>query len=60
MKDVFSNYEKHLVLAKQLEVYCKQQFSYEKMKEKLGNILSPLLNSVPQQVDLKLPKLKKV
>ena len=60
MKDVFSNYEKHLVLAKQLEVYCKQQFSYEKMKEKLGNILAPLLNSVPQQVDLKLPKLKKV
>tara|TARA_A100001201_G_scaffold139926_1_gene132436 strand:+ start:321 stop:1604 length:1284 start_codon:yes stop_codon:yes gene_type:complete len=60
MVDVFNNYTNHLVRAKQLEAFCKQQFSYEKMKEKLETFIKPLLDSVPKQVELKLPKLKKV
>ena len=60
MKDVVKNYTKHLVKSKQLQVYTKSLFSYEKMKEKLDKIITPILESVPQQVELKLPKLQKV
>ena len=60
MVEVFTNYQNYLVKAKQLEAFTKQQFSYEKMRDKLNQIIEPLLDSVPQQVELKLPKLKKV
>lgn len=60
MSDCFNNYEKYLVKAKQLQIYTKTQFSYEKMRDRLDEILTPLVESVPQQVELKLPKLKKV
>jgi len=60
MKNVVKNYTKHLVKSKQLQVYTKSIFSYEKMKEKLDKIITPILESVPQQVELKLPKLQKV
>ena len=60
MKDVVKNYIKYLVKSKQLQVYTKSLFSYEKMKEKLDKIITPLIESVPTQVELKLPKLQKV
>ena len=60
MKDVFKNYTKYLVKSKQLQVYTKSLFSYEKMREKLDEIITPILESVPQQVELKLPKLQKI
>ena len=60
MVEVFTNYQNYLVKAKQLEAFTKQQFSYEKMRDKLNVLIKPLLESVPQQVELKLPKLKKV
>ena len=60
MKDVVKNYTKYLVKSKQLQVYTKSQFSYEKMREKLDKIITPLIESVPQQVELKLPKLQKI
>jgi len=60
MKDVVKNYTKHLVKSKQLQVYTKSLFSHEKMREKLDKIITPLIESVPQQVELKLPKLQKV
>jgi glycosyltransferase involved in cell wall biosynthesis len=60
MQDVVKNYTKHLVKSKQLQVYTKSLFSYEKMREKLDKIITPLIESVPQQVELKLPKLQKV
>ena len=60
MKDVVNNYSKYLVKGKQLQLYTKSEFSLEKMKEKLDKILSPLFDSIPTQVDLKLPKLQKI
>ena len=60
MKDVVKNYIKYLVKSKQLQVYTKSLFSYEKMKEKLDKIITPLIESVPKQVELKLPKLQKI
>ena len=38
----------------------REKFSAEKMAEKLDDILQKYLSKVPQQVGLKLPKLKKV
>jgi len=59
MVDVFKHYSKYLVKAKQLQLYCKNTFNFEKMKYKLDDIVSKILTEVPQEVSLKLPKLKK-
>ncbi len=59
MVDVFKHYSKYLVKAKQLQLYCKNTFNFEKMKYKLDVIVSKILTEVPQEVSLKLPKLKK-
>ena len=59
MVDVFKNYSKYLVKSKQLQMYTKGNFSFEKMKEKLDNIVSNILDDVPKAVSLKLPNLKK-
>ena len=60
MVDVYKNYSKYLVKAKQLQLYCKNTFSLEKMKDKLDVIISKILSDIPQEVGLKLPKLQKV
>jgi len=46
--------------AKKQGYYCKTNFSFEKMKEKLGEILEEKVKEIPQQVSLNLPKLKKI
>jgi len=38
----------------------KDKFTLDKMTEKLGEIITPLIDKVPTQVGLNLPKLKKV
>ena len=60
MVDVFKNYPKYLVKAKQLQLYCKNTFSFGKMKEKLDVIIGKMISDIPQEVGLKLPKLQKV
>ena len=59
LKDVFNNYKKYKVKAQQLKVYT-QAFSFEKMKERLDELIEPLVDAVPKQVTLNLPKLNKV
>ncbi len=59
LKDIYNNYKKYKVKAYQLKVYT-QAFSFEKMKDRLDELLTPILDSLPKQVDLKLPKLKKI
>ena len=59
MVDVFKNYSKYLVKSKQLQLYTKNTFNFEKMKYKLDDIISDVLKDIPQEVSLKLPKLKK-
>jgi len=59
MVDVFKNYTKYLVKAKQLQMYTKTSFNFEKMKEKLNDIILKILEDVPKAVSLKLPKLTK-
>ena len=60
LKDMFGNYKSYLNLAKRQGYYSRTNFSFEKMKEKLGKVLEDTTFSIPQQVELKLPKLKKV
>ena len=60
MKDMVNNYSKYLLKGKQLAAVTSKQFSLEAMKVKLEEIIEKQLESVPKQVELKLPKLNKV
>ena len=60
LKDMFENYKKYKDLAKRQGYYSRTNFSFEKMKEKLGKVLEEKSSGIPKQVELKLPKLKKV
>ena len=59
MKDVFKNYKKYLEASRKQTQYLKNNWSFDKMCEKLNNIL-PKINAAPQTQQLQLPKLKKV
>ena len=56
-KNIFSNYKKYTELSKRQAHYVKENFTIDKMAEVLDNILE---TKVPKQVELKLPKLKKI
>lgn len=56
LKDVFEKYPKYQEKAKQQAHQSKTKFSFEEMKK----VLSTFLNSIPKQVGLQLPKLKKI
>ena len=60
LKDIFENYKKYKDLAKRQGYHSRTNFSFEKMKEKLGKVLKEKTSGIPKQVELKLPKLKKV
>ena len=60
LSEIHNNYSKYQVKGKQLQQYTRKQFSYEAMKKKLESIIDPIVESVPKQVELKLPKLQKV
>ncbi len=60
LNEIHNNYSKYQVKGKQLQSYTRKQFSYEAMKRKLEKIIDPIVESVPKQVELKLPKLQKV
>ena len=60
LKDIYKNYKTWSVKAKQQGNYCKENFSFDKMKEKLSSILENNIIAAPKQVPLQLPKLKKI
>ena len=57
LTNVYSDYDKYVELAKRQAHYAKTNFTFDKMIEKLDNILE---NKVPKQVELKLPSLPKL
>tara|TARA_R110001632_G_scaffold57987_2_gene141544 strand:+ start:361 stop:1665 length:1305 start_codon:yes stop_codon:yes gene_type:complete len=59
MKDTFKNYKKYHEKSRKNTQYLKDNWSFDKMVEKL-NILLPKVEAAPQTQQLKLPKLKKV
>ena len=59
MKDVFKHYKKYLEKSRKNTQYLKDNWSFDKMTEKLNSFL-PKVEAAPQTQTLKLPKLKKV
>tara|TARA_B110000858_G_scaffold173930_1_gene206109 strand:+ start:1488 stop:2789 length:1302 start_codon:yes stop_codon:yes gene_type:complete len=58
MKDVVKNYKRYLENSRKQTQYIKDNFSFDKMSEKL-NLLLPKIKAAPQMQTLQLPKLKK-
>jgi len=60
LKDIFENYKKYIPLARTQAHKSKTNFSFDKMKELLGQRLDVLVPEFPKEVKLQLPKLKKI
>ena len=60
MKDVFKNYRKYSNNSMKLGKINQSLFSLKKMTAELGKILDNYVPDFPKEVELKLPKLKKV
>lgn len=60
LKDVFENYKNYTDGAKRQAFRSKTEFSFDKMKEKLGEMLNKNIPNFPAQVQIKLPQLKKL
>ena len=60
MRDVFENYKKYTDGAKRQAYKSKTEFSYDKMKEKLDELLTKHIPEFPKEIKLQLPQLKKI
>jgi hypothetical protein len=60
LKDVFENYKKYTDGAKRQAFKNKNDFSWDKMKEKVGELFTQYIPFMPTKVELKLPNLKKI
>ena len=60
LQDVVSNYKKYLENSRKQPQYIKDNFSLEGMKSLFCEYVDSGLSSIPQQMSLQLPKLKKV
>ena len=59
MKDLFKHYKKYHEKSRKQTQYLKDNWSFDKMTEKLDSLL-PKVEAAPQVQTLKLPKLKKI
>jgi glycosyltransferase involved in cell wall biosynthesis len=59
LKDVTENYKMYIPNAKKQARYVRENFNLELMSAKFCELVEKGLETVPQQVKLKLPKLKK-
>jgi hypothetical protein len=55
--DVFKNYKKYKLKAKQQSKYSSSNYSFNKMKELIDNILINNIPEFPKQLDLNMPNL---
>jgi len=60
LKDMHDNYKTYKELAKRQGYKSRNQFSYEKMRETVDNLLTQYIPEFPKQMQLKLPQLKKI
>jgi glycosyltransferase involved in cell wall biosynthesis len=60
LNDMFENYKDYQEKAKRLAYRNKQNFSLDKMTEKLSELITQHVPDAPKHVTLNLPKLKKV
>jgi len=59
MKDVVKNYKRYRKSSLKQTQYLKDNWSFNKMVEKI-NKLMPIVEPAPKNIDIKLPKLKKI
>ena len=59
-KDVFENYKNYTDKAKRQAYKSKTEFSWEQMKDLLGNILEQKIPKIAVEVELKIPTLTKI
>jgi glycosyltransferase involved in cell wall biosynthesis len=60
LKDIFENYKNYTEKSKMQGSYSKNNFSFEKMKEKVDELFTKYIPEFPKEVKLQLPKLKKI
>ena len=60
LTEVFDKYKTYQEKAKRLAFKNKQEFSFDKMTEKLDELLKQYVPEFPKHVEIKLPKLKKI
>jgi len=60
IQDVVNNYKKYLETSRKQSHHVKTNFNLDLMSKKFCEIVDKGLQGIPQQVSLKLPKLKKV
>ena len=60
LKDVFENYKNYIDKAKRQAYKSKNEFSWDKMKEKLDSLLTQYIPEFPKEFTLKLPAIKKI
>ena len=60
LRDVFENYKNYTDGAKRQAFRSRTEFSFDQMKEKLGEFLDKNIPEFPSQVQIKLPQLKKL
>ena len=60
LKDTHKKYKSLLINSKRQATYSKDNFSFNKMVEKLSNIMSENVPKFPKHIELNLPKLNKV
>ena len=59
MKDIFKHYKKYLEKSRKQTQYLKDNWSFDKMTEKLNSLL-PTVSAAPKTQQINLPKLKKI
>jgi len=60
LKDVFENYKNYTEKAKRQAFKSKNEFSWDKMKEKIDVILTQYTPEFPEEIKIKLPTMKKI
>jgi glycosyltransferase involved in cell wall biosynthesis len=60
LKDMFENYKNYTENAKRQGYQSRTKFSYNAMKEKLDKVFTERIPEFPKQIQIQLPKLKKI
>ena len=60
LKDVFENYKNYTEKAKRQAYKSKNEFSWDKMKEKINDLLNQHIPEFPKEVKLSFPTIKKI
>lgn len=59
LKDIFENYKGYKEKANRQAYYVKTNFTWDKMKEKLSEIINKNVPEFPKEIDIKLPSLRR-